>query len=431
MQDVKDEEVDPLLRDQESSHDSVESGGSIDSKDSTFLSITTIKLLNVIIMGLGFMMLFTAYNTTQTFVTKLLSDEGFGNLGFYSLALLYVVVSISVFFSPVIVPRTGERISMWIGAICYIGYIASLVKIIPAVVYASSVVIGFGASILWVAQGAFLTKCSDESTRGRNSGIFWGLFQLSGILGNLGAYGILEMDEPPSFLFLVLSACGGVGVLILLLLRPIKSKTDNDKVKSVVVLFKQAFSLFARKEMLLLLMLMFFSGFELSYFSGEFPLLMEKKIIGAVMSVFGVAEVLGGLVLGKLSDIVGRKLMVLAGLGFYCGALVLSWVAKFHPVQLSYLWFIAAAGLGLGDSLFNTQIYASLGTLFTESEMVAAFTIFQLLQNIGSAVGFIITPYLPVHGTHGTMDLLIILAATGLLGTLFFCFINLKKDRSR
>jgi len=177
-----------------------------------------------------------------------------------------------------------------------------------------------------------------------------------------------------------------------------------------------------------MLLLMFFSGFELSYFSGEFPLLMDQKIIGAVMSVFGVAEVLGGLVLGKLSDIVGRKAMVVTGLLLYCGALVLSWIGKFHPTKFVYMWFVAAAGLGLGDSLFNTQIYASLGTLFPEHEMVAAFTIFQLLQNIGSAAGFIITPYLPVHGDGGTMDLLIILAGIGLVATLLFMFVNFKKD---
>lgn len=39
--------------------------------------------------------------------------------GFYSLSVLYGVVSISVFIAPVLVPKTGERISMWIGAFCY------------------------------------------------------------------------------------------------------------------------------------------------------------------------------------------------------------------------------------------------------------------------------------------------------------------------
>jgi len=421
------EETDPLLQPTAyySSDEEYET-------ETTCCSLEALKLFNVIVMGLGFMMLFTAYNTTQNFATKLLGDEGFGNLGFYSLALLYIVVSVSVFFSPVIVPKTGERLAMWMGAICYIVYIASLVKIIPSVVYAASTVVGFGASILWVAQGAFLTKCSEESTRGRNSGIFWGLFQISGIVGNLGAYGILENNEPPSFLFIILSGCGGVGVLILLFLRPIVADLEENRVRSPWWLFKQSFNMFGRRDIILMLVLMFFSGFELSYFSGEFPLLMDPKLIGVVMTVFGAAEVIGGVVFGKLSDIVGRKAMVVTGLVVYCAALVLSWMGKFHSSEYNYyLWFIAAACLGLGDSLFNTQLYASLGTLFPEHEMVAAFTIFQLLQNLGSAAGFIISPYLPVHGNNGTMDLLIILAGCGLVGTLLFMFVNLKKEQLR
>lgn len=49
--------------------------------------------------------------------------------------------------------------------------------------------------------------------------------------------------------------------------------------------------------------------------------------------------------------------------------------------------YTAALGLGLGDSLFNIQIYAALAQMFEAKEVVAAFSVFNLLQNIGSAVG--------------------------------------------
>jgi hypothetical protein len=39
-----------------------------------------------------------------------------------------------------------------------------------------------------------------------------------------------------------------------------------------------------------------------------------------------------------------------------------------------------------GDSTFNTQLYATLGALYASTDTVAAFTVFQLLQNLGSAV---------------------------------------------
>lgn len=102
-------------------------------------SSSRMKLFNVLIMGFGFMFLFTVgnfqienqgYNTAQNYLTRLLSDEGLGNLGimpsisemagFYSLATVYAAITVSVFFSPIIVPKIGERGSMWIGALCFV-----------------------------------------------------------------------------------------------------------------------------------------------------------------------------------------------------------------------------------------------------------------------------------------------------------------------
>ena len=43
--------------------------------------------------------------------------------------------------------------------------------------YSGSVLIGVGAAVIWTAQGNFLTLNSSSDTIGRNSGIFWALFQ--------------------------------------------------------------------------------------------------------------------------------------------------------------------------------------------------------------------------------------------------------------
>lgn len=73
-----------------------------------------------------------------------------------------------------------------------------------------------------MAQGTFLTQCSDESSRGRNSGIFWGLFQLNAIVGNFTAAIILSAQENSSFLFFILTLSGCSGIVVLLLLRPVQ-----------------------------------------------------------------------------------------------------------------------------------------------------------------------------------------------------------------
>ena len=51
--------------------------------------------------------------------------------------------------------------------------------------YSSAVLLGAGASIIWVAQGFILANNSTNQDLLRNSGLFWLLFHLSGILGNI------------------------------------------------------------------------------------------------------------------------------------------------------------------------------------------------------------------------------------------------------
>ena len=215
-------------------------------------------------------------------------------------------------------------------------------------------------------------------------------------------------------------------------------------VRTPVSLLREGFGLFSSVDMLLMLTLCFYSGFELScvthshrpvsvglncdsFFAGEFPLLVGEKEgskrVAEVNIVFGIAEVVGGLVVGQLSDKFPRKLITVFAMTVYSGGIVLSWLIRLHPTA-AWAQFCAAAALGLGDAslyvplflvseitialmwcqvfypiwvitnarsiISNTQIYASLGTLFpSDRKTVAAFTSFQFFQNIGSAAGFV------------------------------------------
>lgn len=61
----------------------------------------------------------------------------------------------------------------FLGALCYVLYIASLIRVITPLVLVMSCVIGFGAAVLWVALGVWITENSTPVNRGRNMGIFW------------------------------------------------------------------------------------------------------------------------------------------------------------------------------------------------------------------------------------------------------------------
>ena len=81
---------------------------------------------NIAMLSIGFLLIFTAYNSLQNYVTSLLP----GDLGNISLSVLYCSVCIFVFIAPSVASVLGERLTMVLGAVCYIAYMASLIKVL-------------------------------------------------------------------------------------------------------------------------------------------------------------------------------------------------------------------------------------------------------------------------------------------------------------
>ena len=78
-------------------------------------------------LGVGYLLLFSAFFTASGLSGKVLADNGFGGLGFTSMGCLYVSFATCSFFAPKIVYKCGERLAMFAGALCYTGYIATFI----------------------------------------------------------------------------------------------------------------------------------------------------------------------------------------------------------------------------------------------------------------------------------------------------------------
>jgi hypothetical protein len=78
-------------------------------------------------MSFGFTLLFTAFATSQNIATKVLKDNDFGNLGFYSLGVAYFVFGCSAFFTGPIVKKLGDKCTLSLGAFCYCFYTSSFI----------------------------------------------------------------------------------------------------------------------------------------------------------------------------------------------------------------------------------------------------------------------------------------------------------------
>lgn len=335
---------------------------------------------NVLLVSASFFFLFGAYNTIQNFVTTLVA----GHLGAYSLAVLYASVCVALLFAPAVVVRLGERRTLLLGAACYAVYQASLVHVEPAVVLAAAVVIGCGAAVLWVALGLFLSANSSEEDRGFNNGLFWSLFQLSGVAGNLLAYFVLNGTEGDHGarnghwqFFAAFAVISVVGTLLLLPLRKpppgigaataVESTAARGFVAEAKEIASRSCALLRDAQSLWLVPMFAFTGFELAFCSGEFPQLLPKEEIGLVLTALGVGEALGGVSGGWLSDRVGRAAVMLLGAAAYAGGLVGVVALKQDPAQFAqvhgvpWIAYLIALAFGLADSTFNTQSYAVIG----------------------------------------------------------------------
>uniref|UniRef100_V5H393 UNC93-like protein MFSD11 n=1 Tax=Ixodes ricinus TaxID=34613 RepID=V5H393_IXORI len=187
-------------------------------------------MFNVILLGFGFMFVFTAFQTGGLIQKIILDsiqaeDPTYTGDGYVSLAVIYAVFAISNWISPSIITFLGPKYTMFSRG-RYLQYIYSPVFKCPVTwgLYAASVAIGFGAALIWTGQGNFLTINSNSTTMSRNSGIFWAMLQCSLIWGNIFVYvqfqGLEHIDKATrTTVFGALTGVGILGMLLILILR--------------------------------------------------------------------------------------------------------------------------------------------------------------------------------------------------------------------
>uniref|UniRef100_A0A8C7SAY3 UNC93-like protein MFSD11 n=1 Tax=Oncorhynchus mykiss TaxID=8022 RepID=A0A8C7SAY3_ONCMY len=425
-------------------------------------------LLNIIILGFGFMFMFTAFQTCgnieQTVIKSFNSTEFHGS-GYTSMAIIYGVFSASNLIAPSVVAVIGPQLSMFFSGLVYSGYIAMFIHPYTWSFYTASVVVGIAAAILWTAQGNLLTINSTDATIGRNSGIFWALLQFSLFFGNMYIYfawhGHVHIsDEDRQTVFISLTVISLVGSFLFFLIQkpdpeatPSEAsesllQTESTERASIVVaqltdmcplLTEKALQLSVTKEMLLLSISIAYTGLELTFYSGVYGTCIgamtqfgedAKSLIGLSGIFIGLGEILGGGVFGMLNKCnrFGRNPVVLLGLithfvAFYLIFLNIASDAPIAPEEGTHLQayitpsvevaLLCSFLLGLGDSCFNTQLLSIVGFMFRE-DSAPAFAVFKFVQSITAALAFFYSNYLLLHWQ------LLIMVVVGFLGTLSF-----------
>lgn len=432
------------------------------------------KLLNIIVLGFGFMFMFTAFQTCgnieQTVIKSFNSTEFHGS-GYTSMAIIYGVFSASNLLAPSLVTVIGPQLSMFFSGLLYSGYIAMFIYPYTWSFYTASVLVGIGAAVLWTAQGNVLAINSTDTTIGRNSGIFWALLQFSLFFGNLFIYfawhGHVHIsDKDRLTVFIPLTVISLVGCFQFFLIRkpePDAAPSSSSEVTESLLpaevtessssdssdqpglcfqatdAFVQACKMFVTREMLLLSISIAYTGLELTFYSGVYGTCIgamarfgqdSKSLIGVSGIFIGIGEILGGGVFGMLnkSNRFGRNPVVLLGLlthyvAFYLIFLNIANDAPLAPEEGTELQayitpsvtvaLLCSFLLGLGDSCFNTQLLSIIGFMFRNNS-APAFAVFKFIQSIAAALAFFYSNYLLLQWQ------LLILVIFGFLGSTSF-----------
>ena len=92
-------------------------------------------------------------------------------------------------------------------------------NLIKAMIIITSVIIGAGASILWVAEGKYFSNCASDENKGFFTSFFWSFNMASTVIGNIIAGLVLKHKAKESSLFIAFGVCSTIGSLLLLFLK--------------------------------------------------------------------------------------------------------------------------------------------------------------------------------------------------------------------
>ncbi|XP_014661790.1 PREDICTED: protein unc-93 homolog A-like [Priapulus caudatus] len=397
-------------------------------------------LKNVCVISGAFLLLFTAFQSLQNLQSSVNRDEG---LGLASLSIIYGSLVVSCTLLPTtVVARLGCKWTIVIAMLVYSVYMLANLHAAWYTLVPASIALGTAAAPLWTAKCKYLTETGGEYARlegtsteavvNRFFGIFFLMFQSGQIWGNLISSSVFQTSAPNETVpaDIVEAYCGAAycaansasanitnvnlappprsRVMLLMgiyfacavaaaaLVAAIVDQLRSDEQRDVLAmptlreLLATARHL-SRPDQLLLIPLTFYSGVEQAFIAADFTLAyvtcsVGVHMVGYSMITFGVADAAFSFIGGRLVQYVGRAPIFCVGFVAHLATIVVLLMWKPHADGI--VTFLAiAAGWGVGDAVWQTQINAFYGVTFPDST-AAAFSNYRLWESLGFLMTF-------------------------------------------
>lgn len=379
--------------------------------------------VNIIILSLAFSLTFCAFGTAEA-----LETTSNGNNGAISLSILYGVFTLSNLFVPIILDFFTPKTVMIAGSTSYVLFIASNITDSTLLLFCSSIVLGIGAAMIWIAQSVFLTLNANQyershhlpmySTLGYFNGIFFLFKRSSTFFGYLELSILTECDisavsmSSYESIYILLSIIAGCGVITffglksesrirmpkLIEMTEVTEETEETAVaptKWMIIIgnLRSAVSLWKDHRLQLICPLIIYSGTIHVFQYGYFPtLITTKEWRFRCLAIFGFCDAVSSLVMGQISDRIGRLPILMGGAMFNGVIFVFLWThfefEEFNAMTGHFELCILSGCLGIGNGCIGPQIYALLPVLFEDVSKADVFANAKFFREISSSIAF-------------------------------------------
>jgi MFS family permease len=214
-------------------------------------------------------------------------------LGTISLAIVYLFLTLFSIAGPFVVDYLSPKRAITFGIAPYVLYLICCVVAIAQpeeeilawiLLCFGSAAVGTSAAFLWVGQGVYLARSAElyaiangeerGSSLGHFNGIFFGIFSLNQIFGNLTSSLLLDQASvSTTVVFLIFFGVAVVGFFYSFRLAKLPLKATTDLLDKRVSLRESAanmMALWSDQRLQLLIPLFMLSGTTASFLSGDF-----------------------------------------------------------------------------------------------------------------------------------------------------------------
>lgn len=375
--------------------------------------------------------------------------------------IVYISSIFVALLAPAIIGLTGNRISLFVGSLFYSALCISVLILEEYVIYIGSAITGFGMGLLWVVAPKIVTDNSTSVTLQRNQSLFWCIYMMSMVLGNLVEYfylGGLTVIESHTRI-IVYSVCCAISIAgafiglagirnaedsphLLVHSSSIQVPVDSYRTLSVSqrleIVFEKIKITLARPMVWFLVVVLIYNGSMLSFYTMTVETCIgatftQRKIIPLASLVVGVMEVLGALAFEKIAQKIGNGpstilLFIIASCSLYFSFLIFPSDSTYatnpsDPSMLdadpSIVLFISAL-IGISDAGFNILANTYVGKLF-QGESEIGFTVLNVTMSMTTGCLFFLSPYLSLYALLALMETLLLTATLVMLLKLNTC----------